>query len=405
MQMNLFSADSREPYTVSQLTCYIRDMFDADYNLQDLWVEGEVSGVSRPSSGHVYFTLKDAGAQLRAVMWRSDARVYDRWLTHGAQVLAHGRVSVYEAGGAYQLYADLIQPAGAGDLNRQFELLKAKLEAEGLFDPARKRPLPPFPRRIGLVTSPSTAALRDILNILHRRWPLVEVVLSPAPVQGDDAPPKIIAALEALYCRNDIDLIIVARGGGSIEDLWCFNDEGVARKIAAAPMPVVSGVGHEIDFTLTDFAADVRAPTPSAAAELVTPDRAEWLDKVHLLTDRLAAAANNAVQTRRRQVQMQTRALAHLSPQLRLANARQRVDDWLARASARLMYAVQLRRARLDGWRARLDALNPLAVLERGYAVVRRAESGQLITSVTQVARDDCIAVRVADGEFRGVVR
>jgi exodeoxyribonuclease VII large subunit len=406
MQMNLFSTASAspEPYTVSGLSRYIREMFDVDYRLQDVWVEGEVSGVSRPSSGHVYFTLKDAGAQLRVVMWRSAARIYDKWLAQGAQVLAHGKISVYEAGGIYQLYADAIQAAGAGDLNRQFEWLKARLEAEGLFDPARKRPLPPFPHRIGLVTSPSTAAIRDIFIVLGRRWPLVEVILSPAPVQGDDAPPKLVAALDALYRRDDIDLIVVARGGGSMEDLWCFNDERVARKIAASPVPVVSGVGHEIDFTIADFVADVRAPTPSAAAELITPDQAELAAHVQNLSARLAAALSSITHAQRWQVQAQARALAHLSPQVRLANARQRLDDMLARAAARLAYRVSLQREQLKGLDARLGALNPMAVLGRGYAVVRQAKSGAVITSTAQAAHNDRITVRVADGEFEGVV-
>jgi exodeoxyribonuclease VII large subunit len=403
MQTSLFSAVQREPHTVTSLSRYIRELFDVDYRLQDVWVEGEVSGVSRPASGHVYFTLKDANAQIKAVMWRTHAPRYAGYLAQGAKVLAHGKVSVYEAGGAYQLYADTIQPTGIGDLNRQFELLKAKLEAEGLFDPARKRPWPQIPHRIGLVTSPSTAAIRDIFNVLQRRWPLVEVILSPAPVQGDDAPPKIIAALEALYRRDDIDLIIVARGGGSIEDLWCFNNEQVARKIAASPVPTVSGVGHEIDFTIADFVADVRAPTPSAAAELVTPDRAEWAAQVQDMATRLTAAITGIVQTKRWQVQTQTQALAHLSPQTRLINARQRLDDLAARAATRLTYLVQLKREQLNGLNARLQSLNPLTVLQRGYAIVRRAD-GAVVHSITQVAPGDAITVRVSDGEFGGIV-
>lgn len=404
MQAKLFSGD-QEAYTVSALTRYIRQMFEVDWRMQDVWVEGEVSGVSRPASGHVYFTLKDSGAQLRAVMWRNAAQVYDKWLAQGALVLAHGKVSVYEAGGTFQLYIDTLQPAGVGDLNRQFELLKAKLEAEGLFDESRKRPLPAFPHRIGLVTSPSTAAIRDIFNVLRRRWPLLEVLLAPAPVQGQDAPPKIIAALEALYRRDDIDLIVVARGGGSIEDLWCFNDERVARQIAASPVPVVSGVGHEIDFTIADFVADVRAPTPSAAAELITPNRAELAAQVQELAARLETTLHTITQARRRQVLLQARALGHLSPQARLANARQRVDDLSARGATRLAFGLRLRRERLNGLSARLRALDPLAVLSRGYAVVRRADNGELISNTAQVAQGDAISVRVSDGEFEGVVR
>src|SRR5512136_2978956 len=277
-QMDLFSSPA--PMTVGALTRYIREMFEVDYRLQDVWVEGEVSVVSRPSSGHIYFTLKDAAAQIACVMWKSAAPTFGALLVHGGQILAHGKVSVYEPRGSYQLYVDRVQPQGLGDLHAQFELLKARLEAEGLFAPERKRPLPEFPHRIGLVTSPTGAVIRDICNVLARRWPLVEVVLAPTQVQGEDAPPQIVAALDALYRRDDlahiVDVIIVARGGGSLEDLWAFNDERVARKIAESPVPVVSGVGHETDFTIADFVADVRAPTPSAAAELITPDRAEF---------------------------------------------------------------------------------------------------------------------------------
>ncbi len=400
MQKELFPAAQAEAYTVSSLSRYIREMFDVDYRLQDVWVEGEVSDARRPSSGHLYFTLKDAGAQLKVVMWRSAAQVYIDQVVQGALVLAHGKVSVYEAGGAYQLYADVIQAAGAGDLHRQFELLKAKLEAEGLFDPARKRPLPAIPHRVGLVTSPSTAAIRDILNVLERRWPLLEVIVSPAPVQGDDAPPKIVAALEALYQRGDLDLIVVARGGGSIEDLWCFNDERVARQIAASPVPVVSGVGHEIDFTIADFVADVRAPTPSAAAELITPDRAQFATQVQSLNARLAAAVGALIHEQRQQVQIQARALAHLSPRSRLANARQRLDDILARAATSVTHSIQLRRERVSRLNVGLDARNPLAVLKRGYAIVSRVADGTLVSSTAQVTHGDRIAVRVADGEF-----
>ena len=235
MQMEMFGRP--EAYTVSDLTRYIRDMFEVDYRLQDVWVQGEVSNLSRPASGHVYFSLKDAGAQIRCVMWRTAAQ-QSAAVRDGDVVVAHGRVSVYEPQGSYQLYVDVIQPAGGvGDLYRQFELLKARLQAEGLFDAGRKRPLPELPRRIGIVTSPTGAALRDLLNVLTRRWPLLEVVVAPTQVQGEAAPPQIVAALKRLYARGDLDAIVVARGGGSIEDLWAFNDERVARAIAAAPVP------------------------------------------------------------------------------------------------------------------------------------------------------------------------
>jgi exodeoxyribonuclease VII large subunit len=398
--MDLFSSPA--PMTVGSLTRYIREMFEVDYRLQDVWVEGEVSVVSRPSSGHIYFTLKDATAQIACVMWKSAVPMFGALLVHGGQVLAHGKVSVYESRGSYQLYVDRVQPQGLGDLHAQFELLKARLEAEGLFAPERKRSLPEFPHRIGVVTSPTGAVIRDICNILARRWPLVQVILAPAQVQGQDAPAQIVAALEALYQRGDLDLIIVARGGGSLEDLWAFNDVRVARKIADSPVPLVSGVGHETDFTIADFVADLRASTPSAAAELTTPDRAEFVAHVAALRSRLASLMAEDVHARRLVLQAQARALSHLSPQARLANLRQRVDDLASQAGVSALHLLQLRRARLTGTGARLDALNPLAVLQRGYAVVRR--DGRLVRSVALVSPGDRLSVRVSDGEFDATV-
>ena len=395
-QTSLFSSPA--PLTVGDLTSYIREMFEVDYRLQDVWVEGEVSGVTRHASGHTYFTLKDASAQISCVMWKTVAPTYGALVVHGGQIVAHGKVSVYEARGQYQLYVDRVQPKGLGDLHAQFELLKARLEAEGLFAPERKRELPEFPHCIGVVTSPTGAVIRDICNILARRWPLVEVILAPTQVQGKDAPPYIVAALDALYRRADLDLIIVARGGGSLEDLWAFNDERVARKIADSPAPVVSGVGHETDFTIADFVADLRAPTPSAAAELTTPDREEMSSQLAALRARLASALSDDLRARRIALQSQTRALSHLSPQARLANLRQRTDDLISQATWAVSHLLQLRRERLTGASARLDALNPLAVLQRGYAVVRC--DGRLVRSVSQVSRDDRLAVRVSDGEF-----
>jgi exodeoxyribonuclease VII large subunit len=403
-QMNLFSSpEAMAPMTVSDLTRYIREMFEVDYRLQDVWVEGEVSGVTRHSSGHIYFTLKDAASQIACVMWKSAAPTYGALVVHGGQIAAHGKVSVYELRGSYQLYVDRVRPKGLGDLHAQFELLKARLEAEGLFAPERKRRLPEFPHRIGVVTSPTGAVIRDICNILSRRWPLAEVILAPAQVQGQDAPPQIVAALDTLYRRDDLDLIIVARGGGSLEDLWAFNDERVARKIGDSPVPLVSGVGHETDFTIADFVADLRAPTPSAAAELTTPDRAELAAQVRALQSELVSAMTAALRDWHVAHQAQARALAHLSPQARLANLRQRADDLVSQATWAVSHHLQLRRARLTGLAARLDALNPLAVLQRGYAVVRR--DGQLVRSVAQVSPGDRLSVRVSDGEFDATAR
>lgn len=404
-QLSLFSRSTlSEPYTVSQLTGYIRRLFEDDAELCDVWVEGEVSNFGRPASGHCYFTLKDAGAQIPCVMWRNVANAQSYLPVDGDMVLAHGKVSVYEQGGRYQLYVDEIRPAGLGNLYLEFERLKARLEAEGLFAPERKRPLPRFPRRIGIVTSPTTAALRDILNILRRRYPLAEVLLSPTPVQGDDAPPQIVAALEALNARGDVDVIIIARGGGSLEELWAFNDERVARAVAASRVPVICGVGHETDFSLADFSADVRAPTPSAAAELVAPDRAELRAQVAGLRMALGAALQAAIEARRWRLAEQVRALKHLSPQAQLAQARQRVDDLLARAGSAVRHSLTLRRERLGGLAGRLAGVSPLGTLERGYAIVRRRDTGAVVQSVAQVAPGDALGVRVTDGEFEVAV-
>ena len=275
--------------TVSQLNTYLRDLLDADDLLNDVWVEGEVSSFNRHFSGHCYFTLKEGDAQIGAVMWKSVAARMATLPANGDAVLAHGRVAFYEVRGQVQLYVDTLRPAGIGVLQAQFERLKERLAAEGLFDQSRKRPLPSLPRRIGIVTSPTGAALQDMLNILRRRYPLAEVIFAPCQVQGAGAVDTIIEALYALY-ETDVDVIIVARGGGAAEDLWTFNDERLARAVFASPVPVVSGVGHETDTTLIDFVADVRAPTPSAAAELVSPDMIELIDDIRQLRNRLNAA-------------------------------------------------------------------------------------------------------------------
>ena len=388
-----------QTWTVSALNRYIRAALETDYRLKDITVEGELSNVSRPASGHLYFTLKDGSAQLKCVMWKPLAARLVYRPRDGDRVEAHGSISVYEAGGQYQLYADWIQAGGQGDLFRQFTALKAKLEAEGLFDPARKRPIPPRPHRVAIVTSPTAAALRDMLNVIRRRWPSLEILLCPTPVQGDDAPTQIVRAiLSAAELKPD--MIIVARGGGSIEDLWAFNDESVARAIAASPVPVISGVGHETDFTLADFAADLRAPTPSAAAELATPDRAELAADLSGLTDRLAEALNARLRERRWRLAERTAALRGLSPRAALANSRQRLDDLTIRTLTAIEHRLEIERGRAIGLAGRLDSLSPLAVLKRGYAVVTRAGTAEVIRSASAVAPGDLLDVRVSEGKF-----
>jgi len=272
MQSSLFATVQ---WTVTTLTRYIREALESDAQLQDIWVQGEISNLSRPASGHVYFTLKDNGASLRCVVWKSGVARLGVQLQDGMAATAHGRIGVYDAGGQYQLYADQVRAAGEGALFQEFLRLKSLLETEGLFASERKRPIPPLPRRIGIVTSPSGAALQDVLNTLRRRLPLLEVTLAASPVQGTEAPLLLVRALEALNRqRLKPDVILLVRGGGSIEDLWAFNDERLVRAIAASAAPVICGVGHETDFTLADFAADMRAPTPTAAAEVATPTTA-----------------------------------------------------------------------------------------------------------------------------------
>ena len=397
-QMGLFSQPER-PYSVSEITARIRALLEQEPLLQDVWIEGEVSNFSRASSGHIYFTLKDAGAQMNGVVWRSQAQALAYVPRSGDQVVIHGRIGLYEQGGRYQIYVDAIRPAGRGSLHQEFERLKAQLEAEGLFAPERKRSLPAYPKRIGVITSPTAAAFRDVVNVLTRRYPLAKVLLAPTLVQGETAPPQIVAALAALNAREDVDVILIVRGGGSLEDLWAFNDERVARAVAASRLPVISGVGHETDFTLTDFAADSRAPTPSAAAEMATPDRAELQAMLQQRQARLTRTFEAQLHGFRDRVARLDRALQYLSPAARLANARQRVDDVLARADATVAHRLVIQRQRVQGLAARLTALNPNAVLARGYAIVQERETEAIITSAKAITPGLALILRLQDGE------
>lgn len=388
------------PYTVSQLTAHIRRLMDEDSALRDLWLEGEVSNFHRASSGHCYFTLKDAGAEIRCVMWRSDANRQGYLPTNGDQVLSHGHVSVYEVRGVYQLYVDQVRPAGIGDLYLQFERLKARLEEEGLFAPERKKALPRFPGCVGIVTSPDAAALRDILKVVSRRFPLTRLLLSPSQVQGDEAPHQIVKALDVLSERNDVDVIIVSRGGGSLEDLWAFNDEQVARAVAGSRIPVICGVGHETDYSLADFAADKRAPTPSAAAELAVPDQVEVRAQVEDWAAAATTGVRSRIQERRWRLDDRVRRLEYVSPVTKLVQARQRIDELGHRAKKAIGHEVHLRLERLDGLLGRLSGLSPDSTLKRGYAIVSRCDRGEVVRSVKQVASGDYLEVRVLDGEF-----
>ena len=395
-QLPLFQPQS---WSVSSLTRLIRELLESEADLQDVWVVGEVSNCSRPASGHLYFTLKDTNAALRCVMWRTDVLRQKFVLRDGDAVEVHGSIGLYETSGQYQLYADKIRPTGDGLLFQEFLKLKERLEKEGLFDPLRKRNIPRLPDCIGVVTSPTGAALRDILNTINRRFPLARVVISPTPVQGEDAPAFIVAAIQNLEREVRPDLILLARGGGSIEDLWAFNDERVVRAIVACSVPVICGVGHETDFTLADFAADLRAPTPTAAAEQAAVDREELRVSLQDLSRTLDHLMRGYLQTPRWHLDELSLHLQALSPRTRIRSDRQQLDDLSRRALSSLTHALLLKRARLSNLKGRSDALNPEAVLRRGFAVITRRD-GELIRRVEQVHAGDRLQARVSDGQF-----
>ena len=419
--------------TVSEAARAIAATVRADELLRDLWVEGEVGRVTISSAGHAYFALKDERAQLQCV-WFRDERVRSPFQPQtGLRVVAHGRVDVYEAQGALQLYVDSIQPSGVGDFAIRFEQLKAKLAAEGLFASERKRPLPPRPAVVAVVSSPTGAAWKDVCQVFARRWPLTRVVLVACQVQGDGAAESIVRALrriekhvalltDAGRAAEAPVITIVARGGGSAEDLWSFNDERVVRAIVAHSLPVVSGVGHEVDVTLTDFAADVRAATPTAAAELVVPDRAEFASALARGAERMRVAGSRSVIAAVRELEAERRVLDRLNPAARLAASRQLAGDLLDRATralrARLANAASIedrlatalpnlashlvgqRRAALAEAGAALAVLGPQATLERGYGIVRRAADDAIVRDPMEVSAGSRLRIRVARGEF-----
>lgn len=440
------AAPLRETYTVSRLNREARLLLETSF--PPLWVEGEISNLARPSSGHLYFGLKDAAAQIRCALFRSQLRLARVAPRDGMHVLVRGRLTLYEGRGEYQLIVDHIEEAGEGVLRQAYEALKARLAQEGLFDVARKRPLPRLPRRIGILTSPSGAVLHDIVQTLKRRFPAIPVLLYPVPVQGKSAAPSIAEAIRAAGERRECDVLILARGGGSLEDLWAFNEEIVARALVACPIPVVSGVGHETDFTIADLAADVRAPTPTAAAELVSPDCGEWLHRFEQIEARLLRCMRHGLGTRAQHLDWLTARLVH--PRARLENLHQRLDslahrlrhaqsrqqhraharvhDLAARLERRSPVA-RLRACRLDcrhlyerlghaltrrlavahervAHLARtLNTLSPLATLDRGYAIVRVETTGTILRDATHVAAGDTIEARLAHGRLTCTVK
>jgi len=407
MQQSLF--DLAPTLTVAQLVRQIKDVVEADEVLSDVWVRGEVSNFTQSSAGHIYFTLKDRDASIRCVMWRTDAArtlslSKGRLPDNGDAIEVHGRVSLYEPRGDVQLYVNEIKLAGAGALWQEFERLRARLDAEGLFAPEHKRALPLFPQTIGVVTSRGGAVFHDICNILRRRYPLVKVLLAPTLVQGESAAPMIVGAIQTIN-QFDIDVLIVARGGGSIEDLWAFNEEIVARAIYDSRVPVISAIGHETDFTIADFVADVRAPTPSAAAELAVPDSRELRASVRTGARQLVQMIRDKVGDARVNLSQQVYALERNSPQARIENNRQRIDELARQVVTRMRQFVALNREELNGATRHLAALNPEATLARGYAIVQEKRSGRVVKKKSQVAGGKAIRVRVTDGEFEATTK
>jgi len=406
--------------SVADLTRYLRQLFEGDDVLADVWVSGEISNLSRPASGHIYFTLKDAQAALRCVIWKSAALRLRQDLQNGQAIEAHGSIGIYEAGGNYQLYIDTLRPAGEGALYQEFLRLKDQLEAEGLFDLERKRPIPAAPQRIGLVTSPTGAALQDMLNTLRRRYPLAQVILAPCAVQGVEAPPEIVAALQRLAALpQPPDVILAARGGGSLEDLWAFNDETLARTVVQSPVPLICGVGHETDFSIADFCADLRAATPTAAAELVSAPRETWLAALHLLEQRLAEGVQRQLDQRHLRldqagVRLGRPSLLAQREQLALAGLAQRLRQALLLNSERqalvhkaleadfarkMKVALAAQRQRMETAALRLQLLDPALVLQRGYALLQ-TPAGELVRSVRQAPPATALRARLADGEI-----
>lgn len=437
------SPPTRQVYSVSALNRAARGLLETGLPL--LWVEGELSNLARPASGHLYFSLKDASAQVRCALFRNRAALLRFAPKDGQHVLVRARVSLYEPRGDYQLQVEHMEEAGHGALQRAFEELKQKLARQGLFDTARKRPLPATPRVIGIITSPSGAAIRDILSVIRRRYPIARVILYPVPVQGEGAGTRIAAMLETASARAECDVLILSRGGGSLEDLWAFNEEVVANAVHASTIPVISGVGHEIDFTIADFVADVRAPTPTGAAELATPDSSEWLSALSKVRTRIVQAQVRAFTSWQGRINWCVERLDHLHPARLLRDRAQRLDELETNlgASMRLMLNQRSRhvsellmglhqhnpaqrllvlrgtltslrqrlgfavRRRLSGIETRLglavrslNTVSPLATLERGYAIVSDAGDGRIITSVTQVREHQAIRTRLTDGSF-----
>ena len=411
--------------TVAQVNEYVKMLLDSEPMLADIYVRGEISNFTNHRSGHLYFTLKDEAAAIKAVMFRSAAVKLKFIPQNGMKVIARGRISVFVRDGQYQLYCESLEPDGIGALYLAFEQLKNKLLAEGLCDESRKKPLPKIPLRIGIITSPTGAALRDMINITRRRFPLAELVLFPSLVQGAEAPPQLIEGINYFAKTRSVDVIIIGRGGGSIEDLWAFNDEGLARAVAACPVPVISAVGHEIDFTIVDFVADKRAPTPSAAAELAVPDTEELKRKIgniigrmellvtkkiehyrtHLkrLAERRVLTSPERVLDEKRMILLSDERRLESAAKLLISKKRAVYDGYAGRLENSMMRLIAAKRNAFVRATASLEAMSPMKTIARGYSAVFN-ESGELIKSVRQVKVGDKISFRTYDGTVDGEV-
>lgn len=383
---------------VKTVTTYVRTVLESDDVLGDLWIQGEVSSLYQHRSGHVYFSLQDGDAQLKCVLFRAHASRHRRLPMQGDLVVAHGNVSLYEQNSSVQLYVDSVQPAGQGLAALELERLRQRLEAEGLFDESRKRPLPAAPRCIGVVTSPDGAVWHDIQHVLRRRYPLTQLVLAPTPVQGERAPAAIVAALEALQADGRAEVIIVARGGGAAEDLAAFNDERVVRALFASPAPVISGIGHETDWTLADLVADVRAPTPSAAAEICTPDVSDLALRVLEARIELVRLATDLVADHAANLRFERRNLERVSPRQRIERQQQAVRDLALRTQRGQRTGLDLLRSGVTLQRNLLRSLNPARILDRGYAAVSVAATGRPVTSSREIPVGDVLHLQLADG-------
>lgn len=382
--------------TVTQLTIQLKNALER--NFSSVWIEGEISNLHAPQSGHIYCTLKDQNSQIKAVLYRSSQRFLKFSLEHGMQVICRGRVDVYEPRGEYQLVIEYIEPKGVGALQQAYEELKVRLEKEGLFNREHKKPLPMLPRSIGLITSPAGAAIRDILRVIRRRHPSMALLLYPVPVQGESAGPEIINALEYFNRNRTVDVLIVGRGGGSLEDLWAFNEERVARAIYASSIPVISAVGHETDYTISDFVADLRAPTPSAAAEMVAKSEEHFRELLNSCSNAITRCVLQKIERLRGMARDETRHLG--DPNRKIKQYLQRVDELLNRLESAVAHCIRRDRAMLGSLASSLEHLNPLGILSRGYSITKKLPEEVIIKKATELKPGDIIQTKLQFGEI-----